>query len=200
MPFPIYLTVNPGNLLTTALQETDGPNSGKKDPQIVLCPWNDFTEAAFARSTFGKEKDFSPDPARPLIYHFFGRLDQEDSLVLTEDDYFDFLLGINKKLIPKCLNSALANNSLLFLGFQMEDWNFRTLLRYVLSLAGGVLQRKHIHVAVQINPEESGFLKPAGAYSYLDTYFTYEANIEVFWGSTEDFIKELQEQYKLWAA
>ena len=199
MPFPIYLTANPGNLLIDALRESDNHKGGTKDPQVVLSPWNDATEKAYHSSILAKEIDYTPSPERPLVFQFFGRLDQGESLVLTEDDYFDFLLGINKKLIPDRMKSALVNSSLLFLGFQMEDWNFRTLLRYILSFQGSGLQKDHIHVAVQINPEESGFLKPDGAYDYLGKYFSYEANIEVYWGTTEDFIKELKKEYDHWA-
>jgi hypothetical protein len=49
---------------------------------------------------------------------------------------------------------------------------------------------------VQVNPEESDFLKPSMAYEFLRTYFSSEANIEIYWGSTEDFIIELQKEYQ----
>ena len=55
--------------------------------------------------------------------------------MLTEDDYFDFLIGVtaNKDLIPKPVRRALADSALLFLGFQLDDWDFRVLFR---SIAG----------------------------------------------------------------
>jgi hypothetical protein len=207
MPFPIYLSANPGTLLEDALRESDDQWGDKKDPQVLLCPWNKYTQEAYKESVFNKEPEYAPNESRPLVLHLFGQLEDDsdssqaeivegDSLVITEDDHFDFLLGINKWLLPRSVKSALVNTSLLFLGFQMDEWNFRTLLRYILSIEGGELRKRHIHVAVQVNPEEGDFLKPSMAYEYLRTYFTSEANIEIYWGSTEDFIMELQEQYR----
>lgn len=211
MPFPIYLSANPGTLLESALMDASDQWGDRKDPQVLLCPWNAYTLKAYKRSIFIQEPDYTPSESRPLVLHLLGMLEDEqefdegemvegDSLVITEDDHFDFLLGINKWLLPRSVKSALVNTSLLFLGFQMDEWDFRTLLRYILSIEGGELRRRHIHVAVQVNPEEGDFLKPSMAYEYLRTYFTSEANIEVYWGSTADFIMELQEQYRARAA
>jgi hypothetical protein len=207
MPFPIYISANPGNLLEDALRETDDGFGGKKDPQVLLCPWNKYTLEAYKNSVFKRDPNYVPNVESPLVLHLFGQLEEEretpegelvegDSLVITEDDHFDFLLGINKWLMPRSVKLAIVNTSLLFLGFQMDDWNFRTLLRYILSIEGGEMRRRYIHVAVQVNPEESDFIKPSMAYEYLRTYFASEANIEIYWGSTEDFIKELQSQYQ----
>ena len=207
MPFPIYLSANPGTLLESALRDASDRWGDPKDPQVLLCPWNKYTQKAYKRSVFIQEPDYTPSESRPLVLHLLGMLEDDlewdesemvegDSLVITEDDHFDFLLGINKWPLPKSVNSALVNTSLLFLGFQMDEWNFRTILRYILSIEGGELRKRHIHVAVQVNPEEGDFLKPGSAYEYLRTYFTSEANIEVYWGSTGDFIMELQDQYQ----
>jgi len=207
MPFPIYLSANPGTLLEDALRQAKDQWGDEKDPQMLLCPWNKYTWEAYKGSVFNQEPNYTPGESRPLVLHLFGQLEDEqdlsegeliegDSLVITEDDHFDFLLGINKWLLPRSVKSALVNTSLLFLGFQMDEWDFRTLLRYVLSIEGGELRKRHIHVAVQVNPEEGDFLKPNMAYEYLRTYFSSEANIDIYWGSTKDFIMELNEQYK----
>ena len=194
LPFPIYLTANPGGLMDAALRRTpDSTGNGFKDPQVVVCPWNELLRQQ--PTIFDQETTYTPDPDRPLVYHFFGRLDVEDSLVLAEDDYFDFLMGLEENTVNSFVTGALTNSSLLFMGFQMEDWNFRVLLRYILSLQGGDLRKKHVHIAVQVNPEEGRILDPGGAYRYLSKYFTQGANISVYWGSTEDFIAELQRQW-----
>jgi hypothetical protein len=211
MPFPIYLSANPGTLLENALRDASDQWGDQKDPQVLLCPWNTYTKKAYKSSVFTQEQDYTPSESRPLVLHMLGMLDDDkvldegemvegDSLVITEDDHFDFLLGINKWMLPRSVKSALVNTSLLFLGFQMDEWDFRTLLRYILSIEGSELRKRHIHVAVQVNPEEGDFLKPGMAYEYLRSYFTSEANIEVYWGSTADFILELQEQYRARAA
>jgi len=189
LPLPIYITTNPGNLLAEALSEAG------KDPQVVLCPWNEYVEQA--QSIYDTEPDYFPSPERPLVYHLFGQLDQPDSVVLTEDDYFDFLIGVtsNKDLIPSAVRRALADTALLFLGFQMDDWNFRVLFRSILSQQGGGRRDRYAHIAAQIEPEEGRILEPQRARRYLENYFAKGADISLFWGSADDFLLELNQKW-----
>jgi hypothetical protein len=55
-----------------------------------------------------------------------GRL---DSVVLTENDYIDFLAQDMLQQIPTPILRALRAHRLLFLGYSLQDWNFRVLLR-----------------------------------------------------------------------
>lgn len=188
MPLPIYITTNFNNLMASALQEAG------KDPQVILCPWNDYIEQA--ESIYDREPDYFPTPERPLIYHLFGRLNEPDSVVLTEDDYFDFLIGVtsNNKLIPPAVRRALTDTALLFLGFQLDDWNFRVLFRSIISRQGGGRRDRYAHIAAQIEPEEGRTLEPERARRYLENYFSKGADISIYWGSSADFFKELQNQ------
>lgn len=188
MPLPIYITTNFNNLMASALQETG------KDPQVVLCPWNEYIEQA--ESIYDREPDYFPTPERPLIYHLFGRMNEPDSIVLTEDDYFDFLIGVtsNNKLIPPAVRRALTDTALLFLGFQLDDWNFRVLFRSIISRQGGGRRDRYAHIAAQIEPEEGRTLEPERARRYLENYFSKGADISIYWGSSADFFKELQNQ------
>jgi DNA-binding transcriptional MerR regulator len=185
LPLPIYITTNVHNLLGNALQEAG------KDPQILLCPWNEYVEQS--ETIFDKEPDYYPSPQRPLVYHLFGRLNEPDSVVLTEDDYFDFLIGVtgNKDLIPPVVRRALSDSALLFLGYQMDEWNFRVLFRSLLSKQGGGRRDRYAHIAAQIEPVEGRILAPERARRYLETYFSKGADISIFWGSAQDFLKEL---------
>lgn len=189
LPVPIFITTSPENLLSSALKEAG------RDPQPVLCPWNDYAEQV--ESIYEREPDYRPSPERPLVYHLFGRLDEPDSIVLTEDDYFDFLIGVtsNKELIPVDVRHALADTALLFLGFQMDDWNFRVLFRTILAQQGGKRRDRYAHIAAQIEPEEGRTLEPERARRYLDNYFSKGADISIFWGNAADFVKEL---YSRW--
>jgi hypothetical protein len=190
LPLPIYITTNLDNLIGGALVEAG------KDPQILLCPWNEYVEQA--ESIFDREPDYYPTPERPLVYHLFGRLAEPDSIVLTEDDYFDFLIGVtgNKDLIPPVVRRALADSSLLFLGYQMDDWNFRVLFRSILSKQGGGRRDRYAHIAAQIEPEEGRILSPDRARQYLENYFSKGADISIFWGSAQDFLTELFRRWK----
>jgi hypothetical protein len=127
------------------------------------------------------------------VYHLYGRLDDPQSVVLTEDDYFNFLIGVtsNKALIPPVIRAALVNSALLFIGFQMDEWNFRVLFRTILALQGGSRRNLYAHIAAQIEPEEGRILEPERARRYLETYIAKGADISLYWGSPEDFVKEL---------
>jgi hypothetical protein len=120
-------------------------------------------------------------------------MNEPDSVVLTEDDYFNFLIGVtrNRELIPKDILQALVNSSLLFVGFQLDDWQFRVLFHSLLDQEGREMRRRYLHVAVQIEPEEGRDLVPERARSYLEKYFDKSDEISLYWGSAEDFTAEL---------
>lgn len=186
LPFPVYITTNPDNLLAEALK------AAGKDPQVELCKWNEDMQTD---SIYKREPDYRPDEKRPLVYCLFGQFSDLDSMVLTEDDYFDYLIGVtsNKDLIPGVVRRALADTSLLFLGFQLDDWNFRVLYRSIMSQEGRSRRKKYSHVAAQIDPEEGRILEPERARRYLESYFQ-DADISIYWGSADDFVKDLAKQ------
>jgi len=188
LPLPVYITTNWNNLLSAALKEAG------KDPQILLCPWNDYVEQLQADFDPG----FKPTAERPLVYHLFGKLSDPESVVLTEDNYFDYLIGVtrNKDLIPSVVRSALVNSALLFLGFQLDDWQFRVLFRSIRAQQGGELLGRYPHIGVQLEPEEGRILEPVRARKYLESYFSSGASISLYWGRAEDFIKELQSRWQ----
>jgi len=189
LPFPIYITTNYGNLLEEALR------ANNKEPQIELCRWNEDIEQF--DSVFKKKSRYRPSPEQPLVYKLFGSFDDLDSLVLTEDDHFDFLIGAtrNRDLIPPVIRRNLANGALLFLGFEMADWNFRVLYRSLITREGAKLRKGYAHIAAQINPEEGRILETEGARHYLETYFQGE-DINIYWGNVEDFLQDLQRRWQ----
>jgi hypothetical protein len=70
---------------------------------------------------------------RPAILKLHGCLDRDspgdDSYVITEDSYIDYLSGGDVgNLIPIALSQRMTSNSLLFLGYSLSDWNLRVIL------------------------------------------------------------------------
>ncbi len=187
---PIYITTDPTSLLFRALE------SAGKNPRMALCPWNAYAEKF--PSADREEPGYRPDADNPFIYHLFGHIREPRSLVLTEDNFFDYLIGVtgNKELIPKYVRAALANSALMFLGFRMNDWNFRVLFRSIMNQEGSTQLDDFAHVAVQITPEEGRILEPERARRYLETYFQKSASINIYWGGAEDFIEELNEKWE----
>jgi hypothetical protein len=186
LPFKVYITANPDNLLTSAL--TDPELEPKRTPHVELCPWKD----ELVRAPYSSE----PSYEEPLVYHLFGKLDEPSSMVLTQDNYFDYLIGVtrNRKLIPPVVQTAMSGRLLLFLGFQIDDWSFRVLLRSIVGKPGSSLLKDYAHVAVQLDPEGERTSDPQAARRYLEDYFRDTA-ISIYWGRTEDFVRELQHQW-----
>jgi hypothetical protein len=76
------------------------------------------------------------DPAkRTVILKIHGavRTDPgEDSWVITEDHYIDYLTRTNlSELIPVKLLEKMLSSNFLFLGYAMKDWNLRVMLHRV---------------------------------------------------------------------
>ena len=112
---------------------------------------------------------------------------------MTEDDYFDYLIGStrNKNLVPTPVKQALSKAALLFLGFRLEEWDFRVLFRSLYGLGNkNRLSRNYTHVAAQIVPEEGRHIDPAKARRCLQKYFQ-DAAVSIYWGSVEDFSRDL---------
>ena len=192
LPYRVYITATPFSLLESALIEAG------KSPVVELCRWNkDLVQLPSICDD--RESKYTPDVQHPLVYHLFGHLQQPGSVVLTEDDYFDYLMGVTtyKKLIPPIVKRCLVDTSLLFLGFHMDDWKFRVLFRLIMNLEGGGKRDEYTHAAVQIDPEDEGrILEPERARSYLEEYLG-GGDISIYWGSVEDFMKDLMDRWQV---
>jgi SIR2-like domain/CHAT domain len=187
-PFPLYLTTDPSALLERALARAGRP------PQVGMCPWNDELAYHFKVDDTDERR---PTATAPFVYHLFGQLSEPESLVLTEDNYLDYLMGItaNRPLIPDFVIGRLARSALLFLGFRLDEWDFRVLFRSLMNQGGQERRRGFKHVAVQIDPEEGRTIEPDRARRYLESYFG-ENRINIYWGRTDDFVHKLHTAWK----
>lgn len=187
LPIPIYLTTNFDGFLMQALQQRPEKD---KDARLGLCLWSE--QLVQILDTFNVKGD-QPTVANPLVYHFLGRSDYPDSLVLTEDDHYEFLINFarDEKVINHWVQRALSTTTILFLGYTLRDPDFLLLFR----LIGHFLSdRKRIHVAVQLAPETVvGDAEKALAYlnSYYDNF-----RIRVYWGDCKKFTAELWSRWK----
>jgi hypothetical protein len=176
----------------------DALKEAGKAPEVVICPWS---ERFYAESIYDREPGYLPSKERPLVYHLFGHLSVPDSMVLTEDDYFEFLIGFtaNKKrtppVIPPAVLRAFTDSALLILGFHLDDWDFRAMFRTVMVQQGGSRRARYSHVGVQLEPDDTHNLNPARARKYLEKYFG-QAEINLYWGKSQDFLGELAHQWK----
>lgn len=143
------------------------------------------------------------DPQHPIVYNMFGNCQDTTNWVLTEDDFFDFTVRTSQyKLIPSHVSRLFSEKSLLFLGFSLDSWTFRALFRMIMLQEGTKgLQQGKTHIGVQLDPDDSRYSDPERARQYLIEYFKSdkrgsvgEPEIEVYWGSSADFLRELANQ------
>ena len=96
---------------------------------------------------------------RPTVVKLHGAIDRlnpdDDSYVVTEDDYIDYLaIGDVGEQIPFSLRQRMADSHFLFLGYSMHDWNLRVILNRIwgaqqLDLRSWAVQREPLDPAVR---------------------------------------------------
>ncbi len=197
LPAEVYINANPDDLLFDALVEAG------KHPQRLVCPWNDDFDPG--GQGFLEDLRWRPSDREPLIYYLFGHLEKPESMVLSEDDHFAYLswvsqqwnLGTESK-IAMAVKGACSRNALVFLGFQIDDWTFRVLLQGLAPPHVGGHGRRFGSVAVQVSPDQSPYLDPERACSYLQKYLERYHNLNVYWGTLQDFVSELWSYRAQW--
>jgi hypothetical protein len=71
-----------------------------------------------------------------VVYKMHGAIDRRepsrDQYVITEDDYIDFLARMTRnKAIPALFAEPFQSRHFLFLGYGLNDWNFRVVLNRI---------------------------------------------------------------------
>jgi hypothetical protein len=203
------ISTNPDNLLERALA------AEKRTPRIHYCRWSE--DPADQREPDG------PENGSPRVFHLMGDLSDLRSVTLTEDEYFQFLTANARRSVWKkaiehldeqarhwvpddladdLLRGALASSALLFLGFRVTDWDFRTLFRLLLDQSGGNARRRWTHIAVQVDPENGTHGDAVKARDYIKRLFGELLGgrpgnrVAVYWGSPEDFLEDLDAEWK----
>jgi hypothetical protein len=176
---PVYLTTSFDDLMTQALR------SQGKDPRLEICRWNARLRSEAGPGKFESDPDFEPTPAQPLVFHLYGHVRVPDSLVLTEDDYLDFLVAASRenRLLPSSVRRAVATSSLVLIGYGFSDVAYQVLNRVLLREAS--LRRFSLNVTTE--PADSA------ARDYVSRYFRYSAarNMQSYWGGPDHFAAEL---------
>jgi hypothetical protein len=112
---------------------------------------------------------YQPTADEPVVYHLHGCDLFAKSLVVTEDDYLEFMYNIAKsgsmtktvdrawEMFPPPIMNAISNHSLIFLGYRLNDWDFRIIFRWLVLSLGRTQTR--VKVAVQLSaPDRQGSL------------------------------------------
>jgi len=187
-PISVYLTTNYDDYMTRALHREG------KQPRAAVCPWYRGSNAS---AEMDLPVDYHPDSEEPLVYHFHGNFSDPASLVLAEQDYVEFLINLvmdrgmnDQRVVPLQVLPALTRHPLLFVGYNLRDWSFRTLFHGLVRAVADVQRRRHVSVQIAPLADEPEAGRNDRAQEYLTQYFQQQ-NISVFWGTAREFCTEL---------
>ena len=190
LDLPIYITANPDNLLFDALRAQG------KAPIYDFCRWNAASERLPLR--YNEERDEPPTPERPLIYHLFGHLAEPDTLVLTGGRLLRLPDRRDEQQRSHPLRSAAGAGRIRrcsFSAFASTSGIFACSFAASSSAKGAVAAAATPTSPRRSTPAEGRILEPNGARDYLESRFR-DADINLFWGSVDDFHQALLEKLK----
>lgn len=228
LPFDYYLQASPDPLMEHALICRGHP------PRTDIFNWSPADESDLEDtptsdvqpSANGRHND------APHLVYLLGSLSQPGSFALTENNYFDFLADFatsrartrtntdrdartadtNRNVLDTSVRRAIATHSLVFLGFELESWAFRVLLRAIalrrqeerrMRISGPSGRQDGAYVgpvsfAVQVAPDERFSRNKDTREEYLQRYFKnigISDDVRVYWGSASDFIRDLRAKW-----
>lgn len=184
LKLPLYMTTNYDPFMTQALEAI-----GKK-PHRELCRWNNFIKDY--PSIFIQNSSFEPSSDEPVVFHLHGHNECYESLVLTEDDYLDFLVNISSdnELLPHQIRRSLAGTSLLFVGYSLADMSFRVLFRGLVSSVEDTLRRISVTVQLPPVPDQDEQIRQ------YQTEYLNKIDMRVYWGTAQEFMSELRTHWE----
>lgn len=120
---------------------------------------------------------------RPVILKIHGTINRaypdEDSYVITEDHYIDYLTHTEiERILPPSAVVKLKNSSFLFLGYSLRDWNLRVILHRI----WGERKLSFKSWAIQLKPQT------------LDQEFWRKRDVDILDFSLEDYLATLRER------
>ena len=170
-----------------------------KEPVSEFCRWKESLkkqiELEFGNDDNLNLKRYQPSSATPVVYHILGDIEKEESIVLTDRDYIEFLIYLTREfdnIVPSYIKRAISESILLFLGYRLEDVNFLLLWQGVINFIRPMGERKSIAVQIDSDLNYAGTQK---VISYLDAYTKNLFKIRVYWGDPSNFTNELHQRW-----
>lgn len=156
LPVRLIVTTNYDGLMEKAIDLAED----QPEPVVIVQPPKGFSrdqqeELRVKLGASGVAEQRARAADEPVIvYKIHGSLgDESGQLIISEEDYIDFLTVLGKKSkagVPPLISSMVQDSSLLFLGYALEDWDFRTIYRAVVESLPTRSQRKSF--AIQKDP------------------------------------------------
>lgn len=189
-PLPIYITTGQSDFMERALKAEN------KKPRTQVCFWSGNISNILEEHR--ADPNFNPSVKHPLVYHLYGLENYPQTLVLSEDDYINFLVATventdtQNPIIPLTLRKALGESQLLLLGYRLYNWDFRVLFRFLLKFRSSEISPRGM--VIQLKQREQELAKTEKALSYLGRYFD-QKKFDVEWNDTEAFLQKLWREW-----
>ena len=194
LQLPLYVTTNVDDFMYEAL--THHPKLKGEDVRRIGPRWQKATEGAPPHSVLQPE----PSATTPYLLHLNGFDDetdrsQIDHVALSEDDLLAKFVRLARdqvEIIPSNIVTKLAESSWLFLGYDIDDWEFRVVVQGLLQPIAQARTTTKLHIGVQleVGPGGTGVDEQA-VQRYLQGYLEQRFRITVYWGSPAQFVAEL---------
>jgi hypothetical protein len=188
LELPLYITTNYDDYLEEAIGRVRSV-----PPFVEICRWSDRLV-----QELDKYRKAEPVQERPTIFHLHGHVSKPRSMLITEDDYIDFTVSLSQRpmgkadpIIPHFIRRALGDTNLLFLGYSLEDWNFRVLMRHLIKQQKILAYDRNSCLSIQLSDNNMSPHKRRLAEKFLEEYLRTSAAIDVYWGDAEGFLEEL---------
>jgi hypothetical protein len=190
MPLPIYVTTSYHSFLERALEAEN------KKPRAQVCFWSGGRSRV--KPEHWPDPDFEPTPLSPAVYHLYGLENYPQTLVLSEDDFMNFLISVaedtntQNPIVPLKLREVLADSRLVLLGYHMLDWEFRALFRFILKFRKNELSPRS--TVIQLKPRPKKIEDEKSALAYFFQYFD-KKEFDIEWASAEEYIQRLWDEW-----
>jgi hypothetical protein len=182
LPITTYITTTYDSFMSAALKYK------KREPHRSYCHWQE--NAIQDYPDYKKFRNLKGTLERPLVFHLYG-YDDPATMVLTEDDYLDFMRQFARvpERIPEELGTAITNSTLLFLGFNLTDLDFRVLWKGVMKrLKESSITRVAI---LQFNPYANTAALEEAWRDFQEQCCTH-VEAKLYPGTMEQFLKKLK--------
>jgi hypothetical protein len=134
----LYVTTNYDDLIERALAEVDPPRHphvlvDRLDKGLWIYKQDAEPEPVLPNNLEDLLGDGQTgEPTAPIVFKLHGGIDRKkrenDTYLITEEDYVNFLGRAEDHYIPAYIRRLMAGKKLLFLGYSLEDWNVRVIL------------------------------------------------------------------------
>jgi hypothetical protein len=117
LDFPVVITTNYDQLFEKALRDAG------KEPRVAI-----YTPRLEETVDYRK-----PTAQSPIVFKIHGDISRPETIVITDEDYIDFVLRMSNKEpydpLPRRLKVYLTDWTTLFVGYSLLDYNLRLLFK-----------------------------------------------------------------------